>query len=141
MKRYFILTIILIFSSSLFSQEKNQDITKLENYAKVEADLKEVYGDYFNKKIENNLEIIMSHIAIYNRCEFISVSEAPNAQNISELGLKDKYNPNAIKHDNFTEFNFEEFNIAKYFIDFYSDEDLYYRIYDTDKVLHIKKNR
>lgn len=141
MKRYFILTIILIFSSSLFSQEKNQDITKLENYTKVKEDLKEVYGGYFDEKTENNTELIMTYLALYNRCEFISINEAPNAQNIANLNIKDKYNPSIIKHDNFTEFNPEKFNIAKYFIDLYSDEDLYYRIYDTDKVLHIKKNR
>lgn len=107
-----------------------------ETIKTVKKQLKELYGEHYSEYGEPN---IVFYAQIYERCEFIPLSDAPSGvKNISSLNVKDKYNPEKIFHDNLNEFSVENFNVLKYSFDYYNTTDTYYRIYATDTVVNIK---
>lgn len=106
---------------------------------RVERQLKDLFGEYYKEYGAPNLEF---YTEFYERCEFIPLSEtnnAPISTNLSELDVKDKYNPEVIKHDTIETFNADTFNVLKYRLDYYNKADVYYRIYNTDMILKINK--
>lgn len=109
--------------------------------AQVKNQLKELFGEYYEEYGAPNLEF---YAEFYERCEFIPLSETNNAPvitNLSELDVKDKYNPEKIKHDTIETFNPDTFNVLKYRLDYYNKTDVYYRIYNTDMILKINKQQ
>lgn len=103
----------------------------------VKNNLMELYGDYYKVYGESD---IISSAEFYERCEFISLRQAPeDIPNISSLDLIDKYNYEKVhQNKNMEEFDPSAFNVFKYRIDDYAKNDLYYKIYSTGIVLKIK---
>lgn len=107
----------------------------------VVSQLKVIYGDYYQTHIKDSPDIIKLYKEFYERCELISRDEAPSTiANISSLDLKDKYNPEKIKHDFMESFDEKKFIVLKYQFDFYNKTDKYYLIYNTNTVLKINKS-
>lgn len=118
-------------------EEKKLEDFSAETITTVKKQLKELYGTYYE---EYGVPNIVFYAEFYERCEFIPLSTAPSGvKNILSLNVMDKYNPENIYHDNLTEFNAGEFNVLKYRINYNNKTAQYYRIYDTDTVLKIKK--
>lgn len=126
--------LFLTLISNSWAQESN---TFQKNNDEIIKDhLKELYGEYYDEYGEPNISFYTEY---YQRCEFISLSEAPvGVTNISSLSIKDKYNPEKIYHENNMEtFDQAGFNLFKYSIDRYAEKDLYFRVYTTDIVLKV----
>lgn len=107
--------------------------------AQVKNQLKEFFGEYYEEYGAPNLEF---YAEFYARCVFVPLDEVNDTHlisNLSALDLKDKYNPEVIKHD-FETFDPDTFNVFKYHLDYYNQTDVYYRVYDTDLVLKIHKH-
>lgn len=123
----------LLITSKNFAQT-----TEPNNNQIVVNQLKVIYGDYYQTLIKDNPDQIKFFTDFYERCEFISKGEAPsNITNIASLDLKDKYNPERIKHDFTDSFDEANFIVLKYQFDFYNKTDKYYLIYNTNTVLKI----
>lgn len=117
--------------------EKKPEDFKEKTIKTVTRQLKELYGPYYG---EYGPQSIVSSATFYEQCEFIPLSMAPpGIKNISSLNVKEKYNPEVIYHDNLTTFNAETFNVLKYQFNYYKKSVQYYRIYNSDTVLKIKK--
>lgn len=135
-----IITLSFILSGNAFAQSSNLEQENEPNYQEVVHQLKEVYGPYYTTYYEGETETIQFYVDFFNRCEFIPLSEAPEGiDNISVLGLLDKYNPEEIYHDNSTTFNADDFILLKYRFDYDNKTDRYFRIYQTNTVLKINK--
>ncbi|MBW7869050.1 MAG: hypothetical protein H3C31_12065 [Brumimicrobium sp.] len=101
--------------------------------------LKEIYGSYYEHYFSTP-ESIEFYANLISRIEYLPVANSPaNLMNLSELVLKSKYNPEVIIHDNLTTFDPSHFNPIKYFYNYESNEDQYFRIYNTEWVLKIHK--
>lgn len=145
MKRYLNTTItilLLFFSLTVFSQKESNNSTSNQiAVQKVSPDfisnqLKEVYGDSYKQYGEPRIEFFTD---FYNRCEFVSLDKAPpELINISELRLINKYSKTQMNHDfNMKEFDRANFNVFKYFLNYYSADAQYFKIYNTNTVLKI----
>lgn len=105
----------------------------------VKQNLKQLFGDYFDT-YGSTPERVQYYVNIYSRITYILENEAPkNIKNLSDLVVKSKYNPTVIHHDNITNFDANKFNPFKYFIDFQSNKDQYFKIYGTSVVMKISK--
>jgi|SRR5690554_94299 len=118
-------------------EAKTQADFSPETIELVKSNLMELYGDYYKVYGESD---IISSAEFYERCEFISLRQAPeDIPNISSLDLIDKYNYEKVhQNKNMEEFNPSIFNVFKYRIDDYAKNDLYYKIYSTGIVLKVK---
>lgn len=121
-------------------EEKQLTDYNTETIVEVEKLLKEFYGPYYNELGAPNRA---EYAAFYERCEYISLSVIPveyqnEIPNISTLAIKDKYNPTEV-YNNTNEQGFElsNFNPFKYRINHYKENDLYFKIYNTNTVLKI----
>lgn len=136
--------LMITFISQSFAQmhpaeAAAKNITKkYENVEQVvEQQLKDLYGEYYSAYGENRLDYYKS---IYDRIEFLTGDYIPaEVPNISTVTVKEKYNPSVIQHDNLTSFNQDHFNVFKYHIPYESKTDVYYRLYNTNVVMKIKK--
>lgn len=119
---------VLIFSHIAFSQSEN----------KVKSLLSDYYGDYYNQYVGSNENIIEAYTKFYELCEIIHLEDAPNEiPNISSLRLKNKYNPKSQKE--LINVDAQTFNVFRYSIVPSQERDLYYRIYNTNLVLKVRK--
>lgn len=130
-----------MFWGGVTAQTNIKTIDKPKNTEElIIQNLKDLFGEYYNTYVESQPEVIDIYTDYYNRCEYLTADNIPvEIPNISTLIVLDKYNPSVIMHDNISVFKPELFNIFKYSINRYSNEDLYYRIYNTDVVLKINK--
>ena len=127
MYRILLLSFSLFWITGVSSQSNNLSKEKDVKFI-VEKQLKELYGEYYNTNVD--AQQFQFYTDFYKRCEFISLDQAPKGTpNISSLEVMDKYNPNAIFHDNLKTFNKANFNVLKYRLNYYNKTDVYYKIY------------
>lgn len=106
----------------------------------IQKHLKEVFGEYYKVYGEARLDLFTD---FYNRCEFIPLNEAPkHPVNISNLRIKHKYNSALKQHETeMKKLDVAAFNVFKYQIDYYKEQDQYFRIYKTNTVLKVKASK
>lgn len=102
--------------------------------------LQQVYGSYYDQLVRGKKSILSSYADFYQRCEIIPISEAPTSlQNITSVGLIEKYNPSYVYGEQSNGFVEENFNLFIYRFNVLNKEDLYFKLYNSDYVLKINK--
>lgn len=116
------------------------EINQSKNDLLVQKHLKEVFGEHYKVYGQPRLDFFME---FYNRCEFIPLENAPKyPTNISNLVIKHKYNSAIKEHETeMKKLDESEFNMFKYQIDYYKEQDQYFKIYKTNTVLKIKAKK
>ncbi len=131
MKRLLFSSLLIGFALSAKAQTANPSdpaiVAKAQTYAH------EVYKDYA-------MYMTPAHMLYYqewlSRVEIktIPVTASETFTLLSNVGLKDKYNP-ALQRDNAQNFNPATFNPFKYFLEFETKTDKTYRIDQTNYVV------
>lgn len=125
---------VALFTTQAKAQTENNVTTTVKN------DLHQIYGQSYNMYCSKPAQL-QFYVKLYKRIEYIPANQAPQGiKNLSELSLLNKYNPSVIHHDNITQFDAATFNPLKFRFNYYSTQDLYFKIYGTNKVMKVKKN-
>jgi hypothetical protein len=147
--RFYKLFIILFFSFNSFCQKTISDQNSLSekqnvilDYSKLSADslnnlldrfMKEAYftcQNYIPEYVNLSKDLIQRSIILNFR-----EKDLTGIKNISEVAIKNKCNSN-LSHSN--QFNLNTFNPIIYRLNFLSNQDQLFRLYNSNYVLYIK---